>query len=65
MGTRLFGCFTVIGGGILIWASFHADELGLGEYKGVGEGDILMTVLGFLCAGIGILITFAPRDPRR
>ena len=64
MGLRIFGCFTFILGAGLVWASFRADELGLGEFPGVGEPQMLFSILGLLVVGVGILMVLAPRDPR-
>ncbi len=61
---RLFGCGTFLVGLVFVYLSMHADEYGLGDWKGVGEGDLLFTLLGLLVAGVGVLMAFAPRDPR-
>ena len=48
----------------LVWASFHADEWGIGKFPGVGEPQMLFSILGLLVVGIGILIVLTPKDPR-
>ena len=64
MGLRIFGCFTFVLGLGLVWASFHADELRIGKFPGVGEPQMLFSILGLLVVGIGILIVLTPKDPR-
>ena len=64
MGLRLFGCGTFLGGLALVYVSFHTDELGIGEFEGVGEGELLLTLLGVIVAGVGTLMVFSAKDPR-
>ncbi len=65
MGLRILGFFTILFGIFVVWASFHADEIGIGRYKGVGGEQMLLTGLGFFLSFIGILMAFAQHDPRR
>ena len=65
MGLRMVGCGTFLGGVFLIWASFHTVDLGIARYKGIGEGEFLLTLVGLLIAGIGTLMTLARTGRRR
>ncbi len=65
MGLRVLGFFTILFGIFVVWASFHADEIGIGRYEGVGGEQMLLTGLGFFLSFIGIVMTFAQRGQRR
>jgi hypothetical protein len=64
MGLKVFGCFTFLVGIVIVYVSFRADEFGVGEFPGVGEPQMLFSILGLLVVGVGILMVLAPKDPR-
>jgi len=61
---RILGFFIFLIGLALLAASYHADEIGLGQYEGVGENQILLGVLGLIVAGGGLLMMIVQRDRR-
>jgi len=61
----LAGLLVLLAGLGVIWVSYHADELGLGQYEGVGENHFLVTLLGVCVCGGGLLLLLAPRRKHR
>ena len=61
---RFLGFLIFLLGLGLLAASYNADKIGLGQYEGVGENQILLGVLGLIVAGGGLLMMIVQRDSR-
>jgi hypothetical protein len=61
---RILGFLVFLIGLALLAASYNADAIGVGQFEGVGENQILLGVLGLIVAGGGLLMMIVQRDAR-
>ena len=64
---RFFGFLIFLFGAAMALAFYHGDELGLSQYAGMGENQLLAVYFGILVAACGLMMVLgggrAPRAP--
>jgi hypothetical protein len=61
MALRLAGLAVLLLGLFGLWLVFHADELGLGKYGGIGADQMVMAATCLLVQFVGLLMLIAKR----
>jgi len=56
---RVFGALLLLVGVAVMLVSFYADSLGIGAYAGAGKDQFVLTAIGLMIQGSGLLLVLS------